>query len=43
MDNKVLDIRNKNELIRSLNNADTFVMKKYLPNLTEYQVVPLRK
>lgn len=42
MDNKVLDIRNKDELIRSLNNADTFVMKKYLPNLTEYQVVPLR-
>ena len=42
MNNKSLDIRDKNELIRSLNNADTFVMKKYLPNLTEYQVVPLR-
>lgn len=42
MDNKVLDIRDKNELVRSLNNADTFIMKKYLPNLTEYQVVPLK-
>ena len=39
MDNEVLDIRNKDELIRSLNNVDTFVMRKYLPNLTEYQVM----
>ena len=42
MDNKVLDIRDKKELVRSLNNVDTFVMKKYLPNLTDFQVVPLK-
>ena len=42
MDNKVLDIRNEDEIISSLNNVDTIVMRKYLNNLTEYQVVPLR-
>lgn len=43
MENKFIGIRNKNELIDSLNKVDTFVMKKYLPNLTEFQVEPLTK
>ena len=34
---------NKNELINSLNNVDIFVMKKYLTNLTEFQIMPLDK
>lgn len=42
MENK-LEIRDKNELIDSLNKVDNFVMKKYLPNLTEFQVEPLTK
>ena len=43
MENKFIEIRDKNELINSLNKVDTFIMKKYLPNLTEFQVEPLTK
>lgn len=43
MNNKIIDTRDENELIDSLNKVDTFVMKKYLSNLTEFQVMPLNK
>ena len=37
----VLDNRNRAELIEALVKVDTVVMKKYLPNLTALNVVPL--
>lgn len=38
---EVLDNRNQAELIEALAKVDTVVMKKYLPNLTALNVVPL--
>ncbi|MEI0551401.1 ATP-binding protein [Brachyspira intermedia] len=38
---EVLDNRNQTELIEALAKVDTVVMKKYLPNLTALNVVPL--
>ena len=43
MANDIATTTNKDELINSLNKVDTFVMRKYLPNLTEFYVEPLRK
>ncbi|MDO6993457.1 ATP-binding protein [Brachyspira innocens] len=38
---EMLDNRNQTELIEALAKVDTVVMKKYLPNLTALNVVPL--
>ncbi|EKV58320.1 ATP-binding protein [Brachyspira hampsonii] len=38
---EMLDNRNQSELIEALAKVDTVVMKKYLPNLTALNVVPL--
>lgn len=41
MDNNVLDIRDKNELISTLQQVDNIVTKKYISNLSDCEIVPI--
>ncbi len=41
MDTFDLDVRNQNMLISALDKADNLLMKKYLPNLSDFEIMPL--